>query len=357
MAAYIALALLIAVPATFSDRKRVESLLWLCAGLLIVIFIGLRHHVGMDWNNYLRMIQVTYDAGLAGAFSYAEPGYAILLWVAAELGAGVYLTNFIGSLIFTCGLMRYSSTTPRPWLALMTALPMLVIVVSMSANRQAIAIGVLLWLTASWRDVGVLGRVAFVLVAACFHTSALFFLIFAMAGLNIRPALKYPGLLIVISGMIAVLVATGYASYYDQAYLSGQDASTTSTGALFHVFLNAGPALFLCLGSRVRSIMFPDVLHRNMALLAIVLLFTATLMSAASGRLSLYLFPVSMYTISAFPSLFNEPFVRLALRAATAMFMVGLAAFWLQFSNSGHAHIPYGNYLTTPPQDLVHCCE
>ncbi len=55
---YIAVTGFIAIMALLFPSRRKQPLLWLFAFILLLIFVGLRHHVGMDWNNYLMMIKL-----------------------------------------------------------------------------------------------------------------------------------------------------------------------------------------------------------------------------------------------------------------------------------------------------------
>lgn len=358
MLPYFLVAGFIATLAFTAPQKKINPALWAIALLGLVVFIGLRHHVGMDWNNYLIMIGRAGHGSYTQALLYAEPAYAFLLWASAKLGFGIYGTNFVTTLIFCAGLFRYARTTPSPWTALMVSLPMLVIVVAMSANRQAVAIGVILWVIASWPRHNPSQRVLGILCASLFHTSALFFLAFALAELRLPRMIKLGLGLISFLLIIAWLQYTGLAEYYDSLYLSGQSDLTRSEGALLHIFFNAGPALlFFVLPHQLQQQLLPNALHRKMALLAIVLLPTALFASTAAGRLSLYLFPVSMYFFASLPKVMHSRYEQHFMRYVTIVGALGLIYLWLGFSNSSIAHIPYGNLLTTPVSAMELCCD
>lgn len=338
--------------------RRVHFYAWGLTFAAMVLFVGLRHKVGMDWNNYLIMIQRVHDsASIQAAIDVAEPGYALLLWASAELGYGVYGSNLVGTLIFCYGLFRYARTTPHPWTALLVAMPMLVTVVAMSANRQAVAIGVLLYVASIWRDTRLLQRVAGIAAAALFHYSALLFLVFAVADLKIRNSFKVVLGAVFLLAMLYILATTGQAEYYDSVYVSGQTQATQSEGALFHVLFNGGPAaLYFLLSRRQRALLFPDQFHRLMAFLALSLIPAAAVISTAAGRTTLYLFPVSMYVISAFPLLVEGKQQKTLIRYGTGLFMLLVLYVWLAFANSSHAHRPYGNYFTVPDFSRALCC-
>jgi hypothetical protein len=76
------------------------------AFLVLVVFVGLRHKVGMDWNNYLLMIVKASDGSAMDSLRVAEPGYAILLWLSASANFGVYGANFVGAVVLLLGIFR-----------------------------------------------------------------------------------------------------------------------------------------------------------------------------------------------------------------------------------------------------------
>lgn len=353
---YIAVTCFVASMAFLFPARRVQPLPWLFAFTVLLVFVGLRHHVGMDWNNYLIMIERSAHGTIVEATNYSEPLYAAMLWSSGKLGLGVYGSNLFGTLIFLLGLFSYARTTPSPWFALLVAMPILVIVVAMSANRQAAAIGMLLWAIARWDTSSLARRVIYIGIATMFHASAIMFLVFTVADLHIRARYKVILSGIFMAAIFAYLSSTGIGGYYDALYGAGQTKYTRSSGALYHVMLNGGPALIYFLLRRSRTILLPNDLHRNMAVLAVILIPASFVASAASGRIGLYLFPVSMYVLTAIPYLIKRNDLRILYRLGLTLFFIFVAIFWLGFSNSGHAHLPYRNFFTVDSYLLRLCC-
>jgi hypothetical protein len=355
---YFAVTGFVAFMALAMPTRRVNNLAWVFAFVLVLIFVGLRHHVGMDWNNYLRMISWAGKGTLVDALTYAEPGFALMLWGSAQLGFGIYGSNLVGTLIFCAGLFRYARTVPHPWIALVVAMPMLVTVVAMSASRQAVAIGVLLWIVAEWDKSSLLKRVSAVVVAALLHASALVFLAFVAADLKLRPSIKLILIAVFLVASVLILQWSGRADYYDSLYGSGQTELTRSPGAILHVLFNGGPALlYFLLSNTRRAKLLPNQLHRHMALLSVALVPAAFFVSTAASRISLFLFPVSMYIFSSIPTLASSAKDRLLLRYAISLTMIALLFLWLAFANNSYAHLPYGNLLTTPRDLWRLCCH
>lgn len=345
MLPYIIVSAVIAFAALIFPQKRPNPIAWLATYVMLLIFVGLRHKVGMDWNNYLLMIQRIEPGSLMDSFTYAEPAYATLVWVSARLDAGIYGANFLGTAIFLFGLFAYARTTPLPWLALVVAMPMLVIVVAMSANRQAVAIGVLLLLASDWRNSSSLRRVLLILFAAMFHFSAAFFMIYVAFDLKLKRSYKIILSFFTVSVMIGFLEYSGSIDRYDKSYISGQNEMTYSSGAILHVLFNGLPAVLLFMPKSFRNRLFPSILHQQMALTALFLIPMALVFSAAAGRMTLYLFPVSMYVFSALPSIFESNFSRGMMRSFLGIFFVFVAWFWLAYANSSVGHIPYFNII------------
>jgi hypothetical protein len=94
------------------------------------------------------------------------------------------------------------------------------------------------------------------------------------------------------------------------------------------------------------------MLHIQMALAAILLIPVALVFSAAAGRATLYLFPVSMYVLSALPGLFSQKEIRSAARLIIGAAYASLLWFWLVYANSAIAHIPYSNVFSIENWEL-----
>jgi hypothetical protein len=230
------------------------------------------------------------------------------------------------------------------------------VVIGMSANRQAAAIGILLWAVAGWDKSSLVKRAAFVTLAALFHFSAFLFLLFIAADIKMQRKVKIAVMLVMASVILYLLDTTGRLDYYDAQYVTGQSEITNSSGAFFHTLLNGGPAAIYFLLKRHRAKLLPNELHRNMALLAITLVPLSFFVSAASGRVSLYLFPVSMYIFSAVPRVLHGPGTMLVYKSACAGLFLVVLAFWLQASNTGAAYMPYQNFLNIYPAERQLCC-
>jgi len=119
---------------------------WRVVFVLLVLMIGLRHEVGGDWGNYVEHIEMVTNVPLQEALSQGDPAYSLLNWLAAEPGLGIYFTNTVCAALFAWGLLVFCRAQPRPWLALVVAVPYMVTVVAMGYTRQR----PLAWLCWGW---------------------------------------------------------------------------------------------------------------------------------------------------------------------------------------------------------------
>lgn len=349
---YYLVAFSLALAAVLNPTKKPNFVAWAIAFVVLTLFIGLRHKVGMDWNNYVRIADWISGATIIESFQRAEPGFALFTWVSTRLGTGIYGVHLVGAVVFCLGLFRLCSTTDNAWMGLLVSFPILITAVANSASRQIIAIGILMWLLAEWKEASLKKRIAIILLACAFHYSAAFMLVFAALELNIGRVAKTSLVVLLAGGTILLMQMTGGGDYYITTYVTEQDELTFSPGAFQHIALNAAPAALMILGRRVRARLFPSQLMIQYGLLAMALIPLAAVASVAAGRISLYLFPVSIYAFTGLPSIFSTPLARALVRLLVAFLMLMILWIWLNFANSAYAHIPYMNVLWVHPTEL-----
>lgn len=142
-------------------------------GLFAAAMIGLHYQVGADWEAYRTMFSWTGFVGLDRVLSFGDPGYQLLNWLVQQLGFDLWLVNLVAGLIFTGGLVRFARAQSDPRLAMVVAVPYLVIVVGMGYTRQAVALGILMaGLAGVVRGGSVLRFAGYALAAALFHRTA-----------------------------------------------------------------------------------------------------------------------------------------------------------------------------------------
>ncbi|KLE31855.1 EpsG family protein [Aurantiacibacter gangjinensis] len=341
---YLGFISLFAMLVLFGRRERMSVMAAALAVVAITIFVGLRHNVGMDWNNYLWMTnRVDVASTIGGKLGVTEPGYAFLLWISTWTGLGIYFTNFVAALLFALGLVRFARTCPSPTLALLSAIPFLVLVIAMSANRQAVALSVMLLALARWPAMSLKGRLVAVGIAATFHYSAIIYVIFAAWDVRVRQEFRLVGAAVISLAAIFLLDSLGRVDYATEAYMSGDEYAQTS-GSILQMALTVGPALLLLLFWRKRDLLFPQGVVRQLALFAFALLPVGLLYPVLTARVLIYTFPMAMYVWSSLPQIVM-PRSRVFVSLATVAVMFAQMLLWLNFSPNARAHFPYQNFL------------
>src|ERR1700756_106573 len=89
---------------------RQSTILFLVVCGVFTVIMGLRDQVGGDWYNYLPMFDYFSTEDLSGILEYADPGYALLNWVVAQLGGSMYTVNFICAALTMFGTYRFCQT-------------------------------------------------------------------------------------------------------------------------------------------------------------------------------------------------------------------------------------------------------
>lgn len=331
--------------------QRISASLLACSALLIV-FIGLRHHVGMDWNNYLIMMaRADYANNLLDSLRVTEPGYSLILMIASTTDLGIYVANFLSALIVVPCLVAWARRTPEPWLALLAAYPFFIMVFLMSANRQALAAACFMGVMAVWDRLNIVQRTALIFGCAMFHYSVLILLVFVALDLQLRREIKVVAVFVMSGISIYALQNLGQASYYNNTYGLNQEEVLESQGALFHVALNFIPASLYFLFPKARAILFPNALIRNMAFAAMLTLPMALVLSTAASRINFYWTPMAMYVLAALPGVIAQQ-SRQPVRLLASLLVLAVAPIWLLTANSAQAYIPYQNMLTADEREL-----
>jgi hypothetical protein len=319
-------------PATKSPRL----LFFLCA-LLVVILVGLRHEVGADWWNYKAMFSATGRTDLDRALQLGDPGYQALNWAVYQLGRDIYLVNLICASVFAWGLFRFARTQPRPWLALLVAVPYMIVVVAMGYTRQAVALGVLMAGLASFiRGGSILRFAVFVAVAALFHRTAIVaFPLVALASERNR----FVNFLITIAAsfMLYDVFLSQELSGFVERYI---EREYSSQGAAVRIAMNMVAALAFWLAhKRMEFSERERLLWRNFSIAAAVLAVLLVLLpsSTAVDRMALYILPLQVAVLARMPLAVGQ----FTGKVAVAGYLLLVQFVWLNFAQYASYWVPY----------------
>ncbi len=314
--------------------------------VLMSIAIGFRFRVGGDWWSYLAYLHRAEFLSFSEALTQRDPGYILLNWLAANTFGEIWVVNFLCGAIFSWGLLAFAKQQPRPWLALLVAVPYLVIVVAMGYSRQAVAIGLaMLGLVALTRDRSLLKFVLWVALAATFHRTAVILIPIAALATD-------RGRLWTAAWVGAAAAILYYLLLYDSVdrFMYGYiERGYQSEGAAVRIAMNALPAAIFLLARR-RFPLAPGERRPWMLMAAVAVgcigLLAVSPSSTAVDRLALYLVPLQVFVLSRFPDAFAP---RLADRATIAFGVIAYSAVvqfvWLNFAHNARSWLPYQFYL------------
>ena len=312
-------------------------------GVVLVIVVGLRDQVGGDWGAYQKMFRHAELIDFTGMLALGDPAYQFLNWVVQRLEWPFWVINLSCASIFIWGLVRFSFAQRNPWLAMLVAVPYLVIVVAMGYTRQAVAIGIiLLGLAAMHRGTSVLKFGIYVLVAALFHkTAVVAILLVALTG----ERNKFINIMIVAAGAV-LLYDSLLRNSMDNLMLNYVDAKYSSQGAYIRIALCIVPAaMFLAFRRRLGFAPHEMSLWRNASFAAFIALFALmiTPSSTAVDRISLYLLPLQLAMMAQLPRILSsENLAKFALIA----YAIAIQFTWLNYATNAYYWLPYHSYLT-----------
>jgi len=327
---------------TFEDRRESPGP-WFATWALLTLLVGFRFVVGGDWMNYFLSYLDTKYFTLSELISErGDPAYSLVSIISTEAGWDIYGVNVICGGIFCAGLIAFCRNQPRPWLALVAAIPYLVIVVGMGYTRQAAAIGLLMLALVHLGRQETTRFVFWLALGAAFHKSALIMLPIAILARLRNP--WWTAFWVGTTGILLYLLLL--AEFTDSLIQNYVLAEYDSEGAAIRVSMNAVPGVFYLL---YRNHLTEDNFERGLwvwiALLAVafVPLLAVSPSSTAVDRVALYLIPIQLYVLSRLPALF--PNNLRSLPTYGVVLLCGLIQFvWLNFAAHAQYWIPYRFY-------------
>ena len=315
-----------------------QQIVWLLVWLGFTLVAGLRHEVGGDWFNYLPMFLDTAQGTFAESVSKGDPGYYGLSWVVAALGSDHYFLHLVCAAVLMAGTVVFCRAQPNPWLALLAAVPYMLIVVGMGYTRQSVALGFALLALVALGDGRTRSFVIWVVLGALFHKSAVLLLPIAALASS-RNRLLTAGLVLVSSVLMYYLLLEDSAEALWTNYV---EADMQSDGGAIRVAMNALPAVLL-LAFRKRLIPEPGerALWLWLAVFALVCVPLVGLASTAVDRVALYLIPLQLYVFSRLPRLATTTQTRTPLVLGIVGYYVAVQFVWLNYATHAQYWVPY----------------
>lgn len=321
---------------------------WLI-GIVLTLFIGLRHEVGGDWFNYLPYLTRAEGLGLEEVIAWGDPGYNALNWLFASYSWGIYGVNLVSAAIFSAGLVWFCRAQPRPWLALCLAIPYLVIVVAMGYSRQGVAIGLMMPGLLALERGCLRSFLLSIAAAATFHSTALVMLAFMVPAVPGRSLAMRALRLLLLLIVGAALVQTFLAARVEGLIGGYIESEYQSEGAAIRVAMNLLPAALLLLRPRSFALTTQQRrLWRAMAFTAVACAIALVLLpsnSTAVDRIALYVIPLQLVVGARLPGARLFECTPGQLQLATLGFCVAVEFVWLNFATHARGWLPYSNVL------------
>lgn len=338
------LALTQLAPKTAPLRITHLSVTWRAVLVMLVLIIGLRHEVGGDWSIYLEMLESYIDGSDEGQNGFQDPAYILLNILAARSGLGVYLINLLSAVFFSWGLYVFCRAQPRPWLALVVAVPYLITVVAMGYTRQSAAIGIAMLAIVALGQGRTWRFMLWIALAALFHKSAI--VLVPMAVLVNTKRRVFTFIWVALAFVILYLLLLQEAiSFLIMGYIQSE---YQSSGAAIRIAMNAIPAaIFLVFRKRFQlapaQLSFWTWMAWS-ALLFIVLLNISP-SSTAVDRVALQWIPLQLFVWSRLPNVLGKKNGKnLLWVCAVITYSATVHFIWLVYADTAFAWLPYQFY-------------
>jgi len=319
------------------------------AAIALTLVIGYRYEVGGDWKNYLRIFTSIQYLSFSQLIQHGlDPGYGLLNVLSGWLGWGIIGVNVASAALFSWGLLVFCRQQPRPLLALLVAIPYLVIVVAMGYTRQGTAIGLCMLGLAALARKSHLGFVGWIILAATFHKTAMVLLPIAILAATEKRAWTATW----IGGTSLAMYLLVLGDSVDGLVTNYVQSQMQSQGAAIRVFINAVPAVIFLL-FRKRFPLRPAerklwVWMSIFALGCVVFLFISP-SSTAVDRMALYFMPLQLFVFSRLPDAFATmnigPWVA---KVGIVSYYASVQFVWLNFATHAFAWLPYKFYPLQP---------
>lgn len=324
------------LPGSLPQRQR--GWLWLFTGILFAFAIGLRHEVGADWFNYLPNFDIDAQSSQDQILSHGDPAYHYLDWLTAQLGGDIYVVNLICASLLMIGTIYFCRDQPNPWLALLAAVPYMLIVVGMGYTRQAAALGLALMGLCALGRGRVVIFIGWIVIGTLFHKSAI--LLVPIAGLAAsRNRVLIACLVVLVAALMYYLLIEEVMETFQASYI---DRDIGSEGGAIRVAMNAIPsALFVMFSRRLAPQDQERKLWLWLALFSFVCIPLVGFASTAVDRVALYLIPIQLFVFSRLPRLAANATGRTALVVGIVSYYAAVEFVWLNFAKHAQYWVPY----------------
>jgi hypothetical protein len=309
--------------------------------VVVALLIGLRFEVGADWDTYRFMFEYSRYADFGRMLEIGDPAYQSLNWAVDRLDGELWVVNLVCGAIFAWGLNRFAQVQPSPWLALLVAIPYMVVVVAMGYSRQAVALGILMaGMSSILRGGSVLRFALYVGAAALFHkTAVVAFPLVALASRHNRV------LNLLLGAATSLLFYDLFLGDSMEDFVENYiEAEYSSQGAAIRVVMSIIPAsVFFIFQNRLKFAPDEKLIWRNFSLAAFGLLALLIVLPSSTvvDRLALYIIPLQLAVLSRVSSTIFSPIIG---KTVIIVYSFAVQFVWLNYAAHAEYWLPYRLY-------------
>lgn len=317
--------------------------------LFLIVFVGTRLETGCDFGAYVHRYNFfNVSATIRQIITNIEPGFQLITYLVKSNGFSYVWFNVLCAIGFFLLVRIFISYHPSPILLLTIMFPILIVQLSMSGIRQALAVGFFMLAVISFVKGSRVLVGIYILVGATFHQSIIVFLPLAlMVGRSISTVKIGAGLLIV--GPISAFLLLERLTIYSDRYIEQIYGTQESAGALLRLGLMLITFLFFEFNKAEVKNLFPNFypVIRLFSLITFALIPVALISTVALHRFSFYILPVQLFTLALLPYVLSDTKKTLNKYQLSVIGLYGMYILvWFTFSR--HANVcysPYNSYL------------
>jgi hypothetical protein len=280
--------------------------------VFLFVFVGFRYEVGCDWGGYALIFDAARDSTIAESLQKSEAAFSLANYMLNYYELDYPYINVISAVFFFTGLCALARRQPDPLGFLILAFPVLIINLSMSGIRQAMALGIICFAYNAFIDRKAIRYVALVMFAVTFHSSAIVFLVLApfigrnrsfLLNLAMAAVLAYVGTFLYRETFD--MYSARYVDLDSEQYMGAQ---AQAAGAVYRCGLLAltGAAFILLLNERwIDTSPHDHMLVWVGSYLMLAVLPLSVFSSVIGDRFGYYLNPIQLIILVRLPVLFR----------------------------------------------------
>jgi hypothetical protein len=337
--------ILSAMALSVKGKNNQQLMLWFLFPFFL-FFAGTRLNTGCDFWGYLQRFYQSGTFDTSGpVWEMEEAGFQFIMLSIKSYNLDYMWLNFSCSLIIFICLFKFIRRHPTPLLVLALMFPILIVQLSMSGLRQALAVAFLMLAMTAFIDKKRMMTAFWIIIGASFHQSLIIFLPLAFL-VGSKVSTKKIIIALLIIGPISAIFLSARMDVYSNRYITGDAESAGAILRLGLILISA--ILFEVYKKRIHN-MFPQEydLMRLFSLISFALIPVALVSSVAVHRLGYYVLPVSYFTLAIVPFVLSNSIKNIQFYRLMPVLLYG-AYILVWFGTSRHAqmcYVPYDSYL------------